>query len=157
MQGEADAFLCGYVCITDCVLESVFKKKKVIHVAILIHYLGNVSEMPAFAGEVKRSISELKSDLLQTVEKRLPLLFHRKVLFVLRKTQHNLFPNCDHCTGDPTSKYEKLDLVTFFVKIQLSSLYVKNQATKGLLSYFHFFAKTEKRGTGSAVGMVREQ
>lgn len=40
-----------------------------------------------------------------------------------------------------------LDLVTFFVKIQLSSLYVKKQAARGLLSYFHSFAKAEERGT----------
>lgn len=40
-----------------------------------------------------------------------------------------------------------LDLITFFVKIQLSSLYVKKQAARGLLSYFHSFAKAEERGT----------
>jgi len=56
------------------------KKKSLICVAILIHYLGNVSETPALAGEVERSSSELKSDLPQTGEERLPLLFHRKVL-----------------------------------------------------------------------------
>lgn len=133
------------------------RKNQFICVAILVQYLGSVSEMPALAGEVKRSSSELKSDLLQTVEERLPLLFHRKVLFLLTKPQHTLFTSCDHCTGDPTGKYQKLDLVIFFVKIQLSSLYVKSQTSKGLLSYFHFFAKTEKRGTGSSVGTVREQ
>lgn len=50
-----------------------------------------------------------------------------------------------------------LDLVTFSLAYNLSSLYFKKQATKGLLSYFHVFAKTEKRGTGSAAGTVREQ
>lgn len=105
LQGEADAFLCGYMCITDYVFDSVFKKKiSLICVANLLCYLGNVSEMPVLAGEVKRSSSELKSYLLQTVQERLPFLFHRRC-FLLTKSQHNLFPNCDHCTCDPTSKH----------------------------------------------------
>lgn len=68
-----------YACITDCVVKPVFEKKNIVFVVILIHNWG-IFCVSATAGRVSWSSSELKSNLLQRMEERLPLLFHRMVL-----------------------------------------------------------------------------
>lgn len=47
--------------------------------------------------------------------------------FLQTKTHHNLFPNHNHCIGDPTRQHwcSMLDLVTFFVRCNCLRLLLK--------------------------------
>lgn len=146
-----------YVCITDCVVKPVFKKKNIVFVVILIHNWGFSAYLLLL--EESAGVAVSWSPIFSRVWRRGCHCFSIEWCCLLTETQYNIFPNYSHCFCVPASEHQVLYLAALIVKIklQLPRLYAKKGTAKGLLSYFHFVVRTVKRGRGSAVGTVLEQ